>query len=319
MNYCVVFGCCTIDYATYEKDGTKVSSFGGKGGNQAVALSRAGVKTYMLSRLSKVKSEIKNTKGHIKNLKKNKVISKFIEYDFENKNDYTNVIISSKGDNKLLEVTEISQNINIDYVKKHKKLFQNASFVLLQMKVPVKVTKAIIDICNQAKTPVVLTPCRPNKIHGNPDLLDKVSYITCNEKEACQIFGKEEKLSISELNNVLKRFPNKLIVTLGRRGVKYFDGNKIIYEKALKISNVEDTTGAGDTFCANFVSSLFAGDNIRVAVRKAICSSSLKIQTKGTQNGMPYKKERDKLYFETYLSKEEEKWLNLVQVDLEEY
>ena len=306
MKYCVVFGCCTLDIATYEKDGTKEISFGGKGGNQAVALSRAGVKTYMLTKLSKLKSEIKHTKAHIKNLKRNKVITKFIEFDFKTRNDYTNVIISKNGDNELLEKVDISQNVDVEYVRKNKKLLQNASYVLIQMKVPVEVTREIIQICNAAGVKIVLTPCRIKKMLDNLDLIEKVDYITCNQKEASLIFGKDGKLSASELNSVLKRYPNKLIVTLGGKGVKFFDGKKIIYEKAIQNLNVIDTTGAGDTFCSNFVSSLFEGDTYLVAVRKAICSSSIKIQSKGTQNGMPYKKARDKFYLETFATKQGE-------------
>ena len=87
-------------------------------------------------------------------------------------------------------------------------------------------------------------------------------------------------------------------------GELYFDGKKIVFEKALEGLKVVDTTGAGDTFCANFVSVLFEGGDLQTAVRKAICSSSIKIQKKGTQTGMPKKRQRDKLFFETYEKKE---------------
>jgi len=103
MKYCVVFGCCTFDIAEYEKDGSEVVSFGGKGGNQAVALGRAGVKTIMLTKLSKAQEDLHSTKMHLRNLKKNKVCTKYIGFDSELLNDYTRIKIASNGDNTLME------------------------------------------------------------------------------------------------------------------------------------------------------------------------------------------------------------------------
>lgn len=307
MKYCVVFGCCTFDIAQYEKDGTEVVSFGGKGGNQAVALGRAGVKTVMLTKLSKAKEDLHSTKMHLRNLKKNKVCTKHIGFDEELLNDYTKIKISQNGDNDLMEQVKISKHIDKKYVEKNKAILENAEFVLLQMKVPIEATKKVIEICKGAKVKTVLTPCRPKKLEGNREILDDVDYITCNQTEVAQIFGDGGKITKKKLEEVLKKYPNKLIVTLGDEGVKYFDGKKIVFEKALEGLKVVDTTGAGDTFCANFVSVLFEGGDLQTAVRKAICSSSIKIQKKGTQTGMPKKKQRDKLFFETYEKKENKK------------
>lgn len=300
MNYCIVFGCCTIDKTFFEKDNSHIESFGGKGGNQAIALSRAGVKTVMLSLLSKEKSELKTTKAHLKNLKKNKVCTKHIAFDPVHKNDFTNVTIALDGDNQLDEVIDISQAFDEEYVLKNKTLIENAKYVLLQMKVPVNVTKKVVEICKNAGVKTVLTPCRIEKTRANMDIIDSVDYITCNTREVKEIFGKDGKLPPTELNKVLKKYPNKLIATLGSKAVKYYDGKKIVTEPAIAVKDVKDTTGAGDTFCANLVACLFNGDNLSTAVKKGICASTIKIQTCGTQTGMPKAKDRDKLFAQKY-------------------
>lgn len=301
MKYCVVFGCCTLDIAHYELDGKTDTSFGGKGGNQAVALARAGIKTYMLTVLSKMKSDKKSTKLHLKNLKNNKINTKYIDYDSNYHNDFTEITIASNGDNFLNEKIDISGQFTTDYIEKNRKILENAEFVLLQMKVPIETTRKVIQICKNAGVKTVLTPCRPKKANENRDVLENVDIITCNEKEAREIFTHEEKLSLKNLDLVLKKYPNKLMVTLGKNGVRYFDGEKIIFEKGIKIEDVKNTTGAGDTFCGNLVACLADGDELNVAIRKAICSSTLKIKIPGTQNGMPTKKERDLLYKKIYL------------------
>jgi len=294
MKYSVVFGCATMDIAHYEKTGENLISFGGKGANQAIALSKAGIKTIILTKLSGLKEE-KDTKNIIKNFKKNKVITKYIDFD-NYRNDYTKVTISKNGNNKLDEFWELSQHIDEDYVLKNKDIIENAKFALIQLKVPIKSTLSFIEICKKAKVKVVLTPCRTQKAKDNFEVIEKADFITCNEKEVKEIFGNDGKLSSKELDSVLKKYPNKLIVTLGGKGVKFFDGQKVQMIKALNIENVIDTTGAGDTFCGNFVSALMDGQPIIEAIKKGICASSIKIQTHGTQNGIPKKKERDKLY-----------------------
>ena len=63
---------------------------------------------------------------------------------------------------------------------------------------------------------------------------------------------------------------------------------------AIKIKNVIDTTGAGDTFCGNFVANLVKGDTIHNAIAKAQYASAYKIQFKSAQAGMPTKQELEK-------------------------
>lgn len=306
MAYCVVFGCSATDITRYEKDNKEFVSFGGKGGNQAVALARAGIKTIMLTKLSSLKEDKQTTKAHLKNFKQNNVITKYI--DFVNvKNDYTKVTVSQNGDNTLNEFKAIADYVDANYVDKNKRIIEKAKYAIIQLKVPIEATKKLIEICKQAKVKIVLTPCRPQKVIDNFDIIENVDYTTCNEHEANAIFGKGKNLTQKELNEILKRYPNKLIVTLGKKGVKFHNGAKIVYIKALKIDNVVDTTGAGDTFCSNLVSCLIDNTTLEEAVKKGICASSIKIQSAGTQNGMPKKKDRDKLYNQVYIQSKGEK------------
>ena len=299
--YILVFGCSTIDISFYQKDKSTKISFGGKGSNQAVATAKAGKNVVFLTRLSKMKEDKKNTKLMIKNFKKNKINIKHIEFDKNHHNDYTRVDVSANGDNILSEHPDISNSFSKDFVRKNVDLIRNAEYVLMQLKVPNDVTKELFKVCKKYGVKTVLTPCRTIKEKKNPNFVESATYVTCNQKEVAEIFGNgENNLTNKQLNEILRKYPNKLIVTLGKNGVKWFDGKKICFEKSIKMSKVLDTTGAGDTFCGNFVASLSDGLSIRESIRKGICASTLKIQKIGTQDGMPLKKERDKLYNEIY-------------------
>ena len=298
--YCLVYGCCVIDKAKYMATDKSSESFGGKGGNQAVALSRAGVNTVLLSVLSSAKEEKKDTKRHLKNLKKNKINTKYLGYNDKFKNDVTFVTVDKNGNNSFKEEISMSSNFSVEYIRKNEEVIKNASIVLLQMKVPIETTREIIKICKKNGVKTILTPCRIEKTKANADILEDIDFITCNENEARMIFTNSSKLKMSELDDVLKKYPNKLIVTLGGKGVRFFDGKKIVFEKSLKVDNVLDTTGAGDTFAGNLAEAIFNGKSLQEAVRRGICASTIKIQTIGTQTGMPYKKQRDLLYNKTY-------------------
>ena len=255
-----------------------------------------------------MKSDKKNTKLMLKNFKRNKVNTKFIEFDKNHHNDYTRIDIALNGDNTLYEHSDISKSYSEEMIKNNAELIKNADYVVMQLKVPNKVTRELFKICKKQNVKTVLTPCRPFKARNNPRFIEDATYITCNLKEATEIFGIEENgnfvFGTKELNNILRRYPNKLIVTLGKKGVKWFDGKKICFEKSIEVDRVIDTTGAGDTFCGNFVSCLQSGEALQIAIRKGICASAIKIQKAGTQDGMPTKKERDKLYRKIYTNED---------------
>jgi len=300
--YILVIGCSTIDESFYERGIRSKISPGGKGNNQAIALAKAGSKVVFLTKLSGMKEDKLLTNLILKNIKKNKINKKFIEFDKNHHNDYTRIEVSSDGDNKLIESSDISKTFNKTFVSKHKELIKNASFVIIQLKVPDVVTKEIFRLCKMFNVKTVLTPCRPQKARKNWRFIEEATHITCNKKEFYEVFAESNQNKYDEdfLNKTLKKYPNKLIVTLGEKGVKWFDGKRVCFEKAIKAERVIDTTGAGDTFCGNMVSCLNEGESLRNAIRKGICASTLKIQVAGTQEGMPKKKERDALYSKVY-------------------
>ena len=303
-NYTIVFGCCAEDYTYYQKTKTADVSFGGKGGNQAIAHAKAGRKTIMLTKFSSMPSEKESTERQLKNFKKHKVCVKYIAYDKEHRNEQTRVLVDMDGDNTMEEIKDMSNTYTIDYVHKNEKLIKNAKFLILQLKIPNEVTKEIFKICKKHNVKTCLTPCRFQKARENPDFIEDATFVTLNKKEITQIFGKEKDreitLSDRQIANILKKYPNKIILTLGEKGVKYHNGQEIVTIPAINIENVVTTTGAGDTFCGNFVACLLDGDDITTAIQKGICASTIKIQSEGTQNGMPYKKERDALHSKVF-------------------
>lgn len=290
MKYDVcVLGGCALDINRYP-DGSFELVPGGKGSNQAVAASRAGAKVAIISKVGS------DSYGEeiLRNLSRNGVNISSVIASNEIQNDMADIIISETGENDIRRRNADNSAINsftVDLVNQFSDVILNSKIVVMQFKAPKEVSEALIEFCHKNNKPIVLTPCRPEKIdiakQADVDLLNKVSIITCNESECKKIFKTEDIISC------VKSLPNKLIVTLGSKGVMYFNGTDVIFKPAVEIepSKVIDTTGAGDTFNGNLVAALCDGYELDEAIERAQYASSMKIQKRTAQKGMPTKEQ----------------------------
>lgn len=297
-----VFGGCALDQFYYKDENGQVPenpslvSPGGKGANQAVAAARAGAKVTMITRLGKddIGQKI------LENLVYNNITTNNVEMIEGLSNDYAKIIVDEKTkDNDIQRFAGAIDSFSSDMISRYEKVLMQSKIVIAQLKVPKEVSVELIDFCYANNIPLVLTPCRPQKLAisepGNSELIDKITYITANRKECETIFG------TTNIEACLTKYPNKLIVTLGDEGVSYHDGDKIVTIPAIKTENIEDTTGAGDTFNGNFAAALIKGHSFHEAVVRAQYASSMKIQVKGAQEGMPYEEELEKYMMNHFL------------------
>lgn len=296
MKYDVcVFGGCSVDYMFYQdkdKNYPKVPDMmvpGGKGSNQAVASSRAGAKTTIITKIGN--DEV--GRNILNNFVYNNVDTSSVELVKNLENDYANIYINnSDKDNEIERFGNAIDSFDISLIKNHQDTILNSKIICCQLKCPIEVTEELIDFCYQNNKFLILTPCRPQKLQNKLDLLDKVSIITCNKDESQKLFNTNDIISC------VKKYPNKLIVTLGADGLVYYDGFEIIKIPSACVEEVVDTVGAGDTLNGNLASALSQGDTLKQALKRAMYASALKIQKKTAQAGMPYKEELEKYMLE---------------------
>jgi len=314
MKYDVcVFGGCSLDQIFFEKiDNTyaevpNVIAPGGKGANQAVAASKAGAKTIIISRIGKDKigDEILN------NLRFYGVNTSCIEIEDGLQNDYSSVYINlSDKDNEIKRVSGAINSFTSNMIRRYKDILLESKIIVCQLKIPKEVTIELIDFCYKNKKTLILTPCRPEKLRiseeGNIDLIDKIDIITCNRKECETIF------ETNDIESCIKKYPNKLIVTLGSEGLVYYNGERVIKMPAIE-TDVVDTTGAGDTLNGNLSAFLADGMDLQHALRKAMYASAMKLTQKTAQAGMPYIEDLE-IFIQNHRNKgfEYEKELNLL-------
>ena len=298
-----VFGGCSLDSFFYKNDlgeipqSPSLISPGGKGANQAVAASRAGAKVSIITRIGKdnVGQKI------FENLVYNNVSTNNVEMIEGLQNDCSNIIIDEKTkDNDIIRFSGAIDSFTPDIISKYSDVLLHSKIVIAQLKVPKMVTVELINFCYNHNIPLIITPCRPEKLsimeESNKELIEKITYITANKKECETIFG------TSNVEECITKYPNKLIVTLGNDGVIYHDGKGIVHIPRIDVDYIEDTTGAGDTFNGNLAASLSKGYTLSESVVRAQYASAMKIQKKGAQDGMPYEEELDKYIMNHLLS-----------------
>ena len=289
-----VFGGCALDRMYYKDEFGNFDAVpsllvpGGKGANQAVAASRAGARVTMISRIGNdgIGKKI------LENLIYNNIIIHNVEMVTGLDNDYADILIDEKTkDNEIIRHSGAIDSFTADMIEKYKEVLLRSKIIVAQMKAPKEVSVELINFCYENNKPLIITPCRPNKLKidesGNLELFNKITYITCNEEECKIIFGTDD------IESCVSMYPNKLIVTLGCQGIIYHNGNEIVKIPAIPVRHVEDTTGAVDTFNGNFAAALIDGLPFHEAIVRAQYAASMKIRVKSAQEGMPYKEELD--------------------------
>lgn len=260
---------------------------GGKGANQAVAMAKLGAEVTMFGCVG----DDDNGQQMIDNLKRNHIETGNIK---KIKGVPTGIAIITLGDNDNTIVVIKGANDLVDkkYIDSIQDELIKNDMVVLQHEIPLETVHYIIDICSKNNIPTVLNPAPAANVPL--EIIEKVTYLTPNEHEVGLIFGKDKKL-----DDLLKKYPKKLIVTLGSEGVTTALNDKEIIKVPCRKTKVVDTTGAGDTLNGAFSVRICKGDSIEDALRYANVAASLSIEKLGAQSGMPNQEEVLKAMEET--------------------
>ncbi|HOH70320.1 MAG TPA: ribokinase [Sedimentibacter sp.] len=246
---------------------------GGKGANQAVAAAKLGAETYMVGCVGNDSNGDFSLKN-LQNMNVNTEAVKVVEYA---PTGVANIVVA-ENDNSIIVISGANFKVNKELIDNNKNLILSADIVLLQLEIPMEAVEHVVKICAENKVKVLLNPAPAARLRKS--IIEKASYLTPNEHELKLIFDSRAS------DEVLKNYPNKLIVTMGSKGVKYFDGNEIKEIPSNKV-DVVDTTGAGDTFCGGLAAALVRGYNMEDAIRFANKAASYAVTKLGAQSGMP--------------------------------
>ncbi len=248
---------------------------GGKGANQAVAMAKLGAEVEMFGCVG----SDNNGRILLQNLSQAGVETRHIKISDQSPTGIA-LITVAENDNTIIVVPGANGEVNRTYIDEIKPYLEAYDMVVLQYEIPLETIAYVIDFCAEKKIQTTFNPAPAAELPVG--LIDKVTYCTPNEHEALRIFGDEQPIG-----QLLKRYPEKMIVTQGAKGVSVCLKSGEILSVPARPADVVDTTGAGDTLNGTFCVRMTAGDDPKTALFYANIAASLSTEKFGAQAGMP--------------------------------
>ena len=259
---------------------------GGKGCNQAIAISRLGGKVNFISKLG----DDDYGKLAINKLKKDNIDTSNIIISNKHKTGVAGIHVDKNtGKNAITVVRGAPSSLTKKEIDTN--LFKQSKIFLTQLEIPIEVTLHSLKVAKEFGLINILNPAPACELSN--DFFKLVDYFTPNETEAEFYTGikindeNDAKISAKKL---IEMGIKKVIITLGEKGLFYSDGNEEIYMKASPDKAI-DTTGAGDAFNGGFSFALFKGKKIKECLEIANKVAGLSTTKLGAGDSMPTFKE----------------------------
>ena len=136
-----------------------------------------------------------------------------------------------------------------------------------------------LEVLNQVREPKMVVADTMNfwiesKLPALKALLKRIDVLTINEEEARQLA--EEHNVVTAARALTQMGPKTVIIKRGEYGALLFQGDAVFSAPALPLADVQDPTGAGDTFAGGFLGYLANESNTHdfVTLKRAVIHGS---------------------------------------------
>ncbi len=251
---------------------------GGKGANQAVAVSRLGCPVKMIGRVGNDAFGQDMTSM----IKTDHVDDSHIIHDPDAATGVAFVTVDDDGQNTIVVAPGANAHLSAEDIDAAQDAFINASVLLLQLEVPLIAVDRAIELARENGALIVLNPA-PAQLLGS-DLLERVDFLIPNQTELALLAGQD---STSASIDVLRSMGvDRLVVTMGDNGVLVADNGHQEHIPAHHVP-VVDTTAAGDAFAGAFAVALNEGLSISEAAEWGNTAGALAVTRPGAQPSLP--------------------------------
>lgn len=269
--------------------GTFFMNPGGKGANQAVAAARLGGSVTFIC---KTGNDIFGEQA-VQLFKNEGIDTSYLCADPENPSGVALITVDKEAENCIVVASGSNATLSPDDLAKAQSVIESAAIVLLQLEIPLNTVDYVARTAAAKGVKVVLNPA-PACVLSDA-LLQQVSIITPNEKEAAMLSG----IAVTDMESAKKaavtikeKGPQTVILTLGKNGALIYDQNEFVHVPGIAVKAV-DTTAAGDVFNGAFVVALADGKSIACATAFACKAATISVTRLGAQSSAPYKHETE--------------------------
>lgn len=258
------------------------NSPGGKGANQAVAISKMGSNTYMLGMVGAdyFGKQLKN------NLKANGINVDYVATT-DKSTGIANIIVEENGQNRIIVVAGANNEVDIKFIQQHETLIAEADIIVTQLEIPLESVSMLLALAKKHNKLTLLNPAPAQKL--SDDITKNVDYLMPNETEL-EILTDVKIESEADINKAATLILNKgiknLIVTLGEKGARLFTTDKVTEFQAYRVKAI-DTTAAGDSFIGGFIRTLANDRPIHEAIEFGMKVAAITVTRQGAQDSIP--------------------------------
>lgn len=195
------------------------------------------------------------------------------------------IIKSADGANIITVDIGANQLLAPDQIDGARSLMRSDSVVLIQLEIPLESALHAARLGYEQGSTVIFNPA-PARDLREVDL-SAVTYFTPNETEARVCFGlpPDEPIDDVELGRRLLALGCKTVVmTRGERGSLIISPHEVVDVPALRLTNVVDSNGAGDSFNAALATALLEGKPTGEQFRTAIDTPILFVYTEAASS-----------------------------------
>lgn len=255
---------------------------GGKGANQAVAISRLGGNVSMIGKVGR------DNFGRVlvESLKKDGVDTDCIDIE-DGATGVAMITVDKNAQNSIVVAPGVNYKLSKADIDAKRDLIKNSDFIVVQLEVPIDTVKYVLKVAKELGKFTILNPAPAIKL--DDEIIKNVDLLTPNETELNIISGKNIK-NENDIKEAAEIMMNKgvkqLVVTLGSKGSLYIDKERSFFKKAYNVEAV-DTTAAGDSYTGALAVALANGKDIENAMDFASKVGALSVMKKGAQSSLP--------------------------------
>lgn len=263
---------------------------GGKGANQAFAAGKLGTDVTMLGQVGNDAAG----QAQIANLSSAGVRTHWIARDKDQPTGTAIIGVDAQRENRIVVIPGANGTFTAKILERSAEVFAGASFVLLQLEIPMPTVEAAAKLAKKAGAIVILDPAPAAPL---PDqLLATCNYLTPNLTELAALTQRRLNDNssadqiIAAARQLCARGVTKVIAKLGRRGAMLVTHESATSWPAFEVDAV-DTTAAGDAFNGAFAAQLAGGADESGAAIFASAAAAISVTRAGAQASMPTRDE----------------------------
>ncbi|QIK70418.1 ribokinase [Erysipelothrix sp. HDW6C] len=256
-------------------------SIGGKGGNQAVAVSKLGTQTALIGCVGR------DYQGQLalNALQEANINTQYVGVS-DTEHTGTAVVLRVDNDNRII----INQGANGAITQKQLEdalKESEASVFLTQFEVPMNTVYEGLQMAKDLGMKTVVNPAPAFDIDESQ--YQYMDYLVLNQSESkalSGIFPSNHAEAKEAAAYFIKRGVKHIILTLGGDGSYYIDAENEVSVSPYKV-DVVDTTGAGDAYIGTLIYGLAHEFSVQKMLEYASAAGALACTRKGAQSSLP--------------------------------